>query len=415
MATRGHALRRIRRRTRRVLSYWRAESGTLRQGAVALSLSTLAGFVAGFALASIAGTLEDLPGLIILIPAAVGVRGAISGAMGARLGTSTHAGTFEVTWDRTGVLAQNVRAGTVLTLGSSVYVAGLAKVSAIAFGLDSISLVDLITISVVGGSLGSGITMIVTVWMAVTSYRRGYDLDAVATPMVTAVGDMVTIPALFAATFITRIDRLNAAVALVGVVVAIAAVARSFVDVPAVRRMLLEMVPVIMLTPVLDILAGTLLQSQLDHFVAYPVFLMLLPPFVSQAGALGGILSSRLSSKLRLGVLTPTGVPEQPALIDGAVVSTLAAGVFALIGFVAYALSPLRHLATPGAGTTIAVALTAGLLTLPLTLVIGYYLAVVTFRFGLDPDNHGVPVVTSTMDLAGVVCLLLAMTLWGVT
>jgi mgtE-like transporter len=54
-------------------------------------------------------------------------------------------------------------------------------------------------------------------------------------------------------------------------------------------------------------------------------------------------------------------------------------------------------------------------LTLPLTLVIGYYLAVVTFRFGLDPDNHGVPVVTSTMDLAGVVCLLLAMTLWGVT
>jgi mgtE-like transporter len=226
---------------------------------------------------------------------------------------------------------------------------------------------------------------------------------------------MVTIPALFAATFITRIDRLNAAVALVGVVVAIVAVARSFVDVPAVRRMLLEMVPVIMLTPVLDILAGTLLQSQLDHFVAYPVFLMLLPPFVSQAGALGGILSSRLSSKLRLGVLTPTGVPEQPALIDGAVVSTLAAGVFALIGFVAYALSPLRHLATPGAGTTIAVALTAGLLTLPLTLVIGYYLAVVTFRFGLDPDNHGVPVVTSTMDLAGVVCLLLAMTLWGVT
>ncbi|HSL15423.1 MAG TPA: magnesium transporter [Actinomycetota bacterium] len=415
MATRGRALRRIRRRTRRVLSYWRAESGTLRQGAVALSLSTLAGFVAGFALASIAGTLEDLPGLIILIPAAVGVRGAISGAMGARLGTSTHAGTFEVTWDRTGVLAQNVRAGTVLTLGSSVYVAGLAKVSAIAFGLDSISLVDLITISVAGSSLGSGITMIVTVWMAVTSYRRGYDLDAVATPMVTAVGDMVTIPALFAATFITRIDRLNAAVALVGVVVAIAAVARSFVDVPAVRRMLLEMVPVIMLTPVLDILAGTLLQSQLDHFVAYPVFLMLLPPFVSQAGALGGILSSRLSSKLRLGVLTPTGVPEQPALIDAVVVSTLAAGVFALIGFVAYALSPLRHLATPGAGTTIAVALTAGLLTLPLTLVIGYYLAVVTFRFGLDPDNHGVPVVTSTMDLAGVVCLLLAMTLWGVT
>ena len=415
MAAPRRTLTRIERRTRRWFRYWRAESATLRQGAVALALSTLAGFVAGFALASIAGTLEDLPGLIILIPAAVGVRGAISGAMGARLGTSTHAGTFETTWDRGGVLAENVRAGAVLTLTSSVYIAVLAKVAAIAFGLDSISLVSLITISVVGGSLGSGITMLVTVWMAVASYRRGYDLDAVATPMVTAVGDMVTIPALFAATFLTRIGWLNAAIAFLGIVAAALAIVRSIRDLPAVRRMLLEMMPVIMLTPVLDILAGTLLQSQLDHFVAFPVFLMLIPPFVSQAGALGGILSSRLSSKLRLGVLTPKGVPEQPALIDGAVVCTLGVGVFALIGLVAFALSPLKHLATPGAGTTVAVALTAGLLTLPLTLVIGYYLAVVTVRFGLDPDNHGVPVVTSTMDLAGVVCVLVAMTLWGVT
>jgi mgtE-like transporter len=415
MSTKGHALKRIRRRTGRLFTYWRGERSTLRQGAAALGLSTLAGFVAGLTLASITGTLHELDGLIILIPAAVGVRGAISGAMGARLGTSTHAGTFEVTWDPSGVLSQNVRAGAVLTLASSLYVAILANVAAIAFGLDSIGLVDLLTISVIGGAIGSGITMIVTVWMAVTSYRRGYDLDSVATPMVTAVGDMVTIPALFVATFLTRVDWLNAAAALVGVTLALAAIARSMVDVSPVRRIVLEMVPIIMLTPALDILAGTLLQSQFDHFREFPVFLSLIPPFVSQAGALGGMLSSRLSSKLRLGILTPKGLPEPPALVDGAIVSTLGAAVFVLIGLIAFGLSELRGLAAPGAWKTVAVALTAGLLTLPLTLAIGYYLAVVTVRFGLDPDNHGVPVVTSTMDLAGVVCVLVAMTLLGVT
>lgn len=415
MSTRGQPFKRIRRRTSRVLGFWHRERATMRQGAAALAVSTFAGFVAGLTLASIAGTLEALPGLIILIPAAVGVRGSISGAMGARLGTSTHAGTFEVTWDRGGVLSQNIRAGAIMTLASSLYVAILAKVAAIAFGLESVSLVDLVTISMIGGAIGSGITMIVTVWIAVTSYRRGYDLDAVATPMVTAVGDMVTIPALFAATFLTRVDWLNVTVAVVGVALALVVIARSFADLPSVRRVLVEMVPIILLTPVLDILAGTLLQSQFDHFRDYPVFLSLIPPFVSQAGALGGILSSRLSSKLRLGVLTPKGLPEQPALVDGAIVSTLGAGVFVLIGLVAFALSPVRHLATPGAGTTVSVALTAGLLTIPLTLVIGYYLAVVTFRFGLDPDNHGVPVITSALDLAGVVCVLIAMTLWGVT
>ena len=415
MATRGQPFRRLRRRTGRVLGFWRRERATLRQGAVALALSTFAGFVAGLTLAAITGTLEELPGLLILIPAAVGVRGSISGAMGARLGTSTHAGTFEVTWERAGVLAQNVRAGAVITVTSSLYVAVLAKVSAIAFGLESISLVDLVTISLVGGVLGTGITMVVTVAIAIASYRRGYDLDAVATPMVTAVGDMVTIPALFAATFLTKVDWLNAVVAVVAVVAAIVAVAASTRDLAAVRRIVLEMTAVVLITPVLDILAGTLLQSQFEHFRRYEVFLMLIPPFVSQAGALGGILSSRLSSKLQLGVLTAKGLPEQPALVDGAIVTILGAAVFALIGIVAFVVAPFRDVAAPAASTTIAVALTAGGLTLPITLVIGYYLGVVTFRFGLDPDNHGVPVITSVMDLAGVVCVLVAMTLWGVT
>jgi mgtE-like transporter len=51
---------------------------------------------------------------------------------------------------------------------------------------------------------------------------------------------------------------------------------------------------------------------------------------------------------------------------------------------------------------------------LPLTLVVGYYLAVATSRFGLDPDNFGVPTITSLMDLAGVASLLIAMSLSGV-
>ncbi|MBW3621285.1 MAG: magnesium transporter [Actinobacteria bacterium] len=40
-----------------------------------------------------------------------------------------------------------------------------------------------------------------------------------------------------------------------------------------------------------------------------------------------------------------------------------------------------------------------------------YGAAVATFRFGLDPDNHGIPIVTATMDLAGILCLVSAMTL----
>jgi len=84
--------RALARRAKRLIGYWRSETRTIRQGLVALVLSTAAGFVAGLTLAHLTGTLASLPGLIILIPAAVGMKGTIFGAIGARLGTASAAG-----------------------------------------------------------------------------------------------------------------------------------------------------------------------------------------------------------------------------------------------------------------------------------------------------------------------------------
>src|SRR5438105_10904107 len=102
-----------RRPTRRLWCSLLAERRTLRQGLGALLLSTGAGIVAGVALGSISRTLVILPSLFILIPAAVGMKGTIFGAIGARLGTATHAGLFEITREKTGVLYQNVYVGVI--------------------------------------------------------------------------------------------------------------------------------------------------------------------------------------------------------------------------------------------------------------------------------------------------------------
>jgi mgtE-like transporter len=404
------------RRARRLFGYWRAERRTLRQGLVALVLSTAASFVAGLTLAHITGTLSSLPGLLVLIPAAVGMRGTIFGAIGARLGTATHAGLFEANLRRGGILAQNVEVSIITTFASALWLALLAKLVAAAFGEQTISLWDLVTISVVGGALGSVVILLVTIGLSLLSFRRGYDLDAVSTPMVTAIGDMVTLPTLFLATFLTRIDAVNAVVAGLCVAACLAATARAWTtDQAAVRRVVVEMVAVIALTPLLDILAGALLQARQPGLNALPGLLILIPPFVSQAGALGGILSSRLTSKLQLGVITPRGRPEAPALVDASLVVGAGAVIFLLIGTVALWLSMLTGLAHPSAWVMIGGTLLAGALALPITLVVGYYLAVVTSRFGLDPDNVGVPIITSVMDLAGVACVLSAMSLLGAT
>ena len=156
------------------------------------------------------------------------------------------------------------------------------------------------------------------------------------------------------------------------------------------------------------------IRDSISGLQAVPAVLILIPPFVSQAGALGGILSSRLSSKLQLGVITPRGRPEIPAVVDGAIVISLGFLVFTAIGAVSWALSTLTAGPAPSATALIGATLLAGAIVLPITLVVGYYVAVLTARFGIDPDNQGVPFITSLLDLAGVAAILLVMRTSGV-
>ena len=343
------------------------------------------------------------------------MRGTIFGAMGARFGTGVASGLFEPTLRRGSLMARNVVVGILSSLLSSFYLAGVAKLVASAFGRGAVmSFWDLVTISVIGGVLASAIALLVTVGMAVLSFRKGWDLDAVGTPMVTAIGDMVTLPCLFLASLLVHEPVVNGVVAALCTVATAAALWAAFRADTTIRRILLEMLAVVALTPLLDIAAGALLQAHSDELQLVPAVLILIPPFVSQAGALGGILSSRLSSKLQLGVITPRGRPEIPAVVDGAIVIGLGVVVFAAIGAVSWALSGLLEGPDPSARSLIGASLLSGALVLPITLIVGYYVAVLTARFGVDPDNQGVPFITSLLDLAGVAAVLLVMRTSGV-
>ena len=46
--------------------------------------------------------------------------------------------------------------------------------------------------------------------------------------------------------------------------------------------------------------------------------------------------------------------------------------------------------------------------------VIAYYSTMAAFRFGLDPDTYGIPMVTSSLDLVGAFTLVIAMVAVGV-
>jgi mgtE-like transporter len=62
----------------------------------------------------------------------------------------------------------------------------------------------------------------------------------------------------------------------------------------------------------------------------------------------------------------------------------------------------------------IAISLLAGFFATCSAVIIAVASAIASFRLGLDPDNHGVPLVTSSLDLLGAGSLIMAIVMLGV-
>jgi mgtE-like transporter len=181
------------------------------------------------------------------------------------------------------------------------------------------------------------------------------------------------------------------------------------------RRIVRESFPVLCIAIVLDVLAGTVVEPRMETvFLVYPALLIVVPGFLENTGALGSVLAARLGSKLHLGAVSPNAKPQAAALLDGTVVLALGATVYLLTSVATLGLSELTGAAHPGVGRFVGATLFAGLLATLVAAVIGYYAAITTYRFGLDPDNHTIPLVTSGMDLLGVICLVVGLVVFGI-
>lgn len=400
---------------RQVIDYFASERATVKQGFVAVVIASLTSLLAGLALAGMNGRIAAVEGLFVLIPVSIGMRGNIFGGLAARLGTSIHSGLFEVSRDRGGLLYQNVYAATLLTIGTSVTMGVLARAIAGLLDVETVPMWDLIVIALVGGLLSSVVVLAVTVVLSVQSFHRGWDLDSVGAPLITAIGDVVTLPCLLAASYLIDIRHLAVAVGSAALVAGVFALFKGWTTKNVVaRRIVRESFPVLVIAIVLDVLAGAAVAPRMEKFLAFPALLIIIPGFLENTGALGAILASRLGSKLHLGAISAKAKPDPVALLDGTIVLVLGITVYAMTAFATLGLAEIIGAEYPGAFRFIGITLVGGLMATILAALIGYYAATTTYRFGFDPDNHTIPLVTSGMDLLGIICLVLALTMFGV-
>ena len=386
-----------------------------RQRLAALVVGVVAASAGGLVLATADGTLADLPGLLLLIPGAIALRGNVFGAMGSRLGTAVHTGTFRLTGRVDGVVGQNLLGAAALSLVLSALLGVMARGTAIVFGISpTMTLADFVVVSTLGGLLASVGVGAVTVGLAAGSVRFGWDLDNVMAPLVSTLGDLATVPALVAATLLADRGGMTDAVAgLVGAAAVVVLVAAWRARLDDLRRIIRQSVPVLVVAAVLDLVAGVTVEKRLDDLLAAEAFLVLLPAFLGVGGALGGILSSRLSTHFHLGLDDASPLPSRATLREARAVAAVALPVFVLSALLAEWASVTTGQSTPGLGDLLGAALTAGVVVTVLVAVVAYAATMTAFRLGLDPDTYGIPMVLSVLDLVGAFTLILAMVAVG--
>lgn len=409
----------------RVSSFFHNFSDLFRQAPFSLLFCSFTGLLAGIGLSFMTGMLQALPGLMILIPPAIAMRGNIYSALVSRLGTSMHLGLFSTTLKQGGVLHQNASASLSLTLILSVILGFLAKIAAHAFGMSNIEYLSLhgfILISVVGGLISGIILLVIALLISIIGYRRNWDLDNMSSPIITSAGDMITIPSLLvAALLLLKLEvfsnqwvfgSLSSPVTLLSLLFIVTAFFCAIKGLKsndaAVRRILVESIPMLFICGVLGTIAGVSLNMKLDSLIALPAILVLIPPFLGESNALGGILSARLSSMLHIGTVEPKPFPDKLVSANFAVIYIFSVFLFLFVGLLSYIASIYLGIPTLDVGKMLMISLLGGILCTTFLNLASYYIAILSFKFGMDPDNDTIPLITSLTDVVGVLCLLFA-------
>lgn len=157
-------------------------------------ISTSGGILAGSILAFAINRVELIPGLFILLPGFLEMRGNISGSLSARLSSALFLGVIKPKVERNRILWGNILASTALVFIVSLALGSVAYfLDLIIFGVNDIGVILLILIAAFISNLFEiPITVYFTFWL----FRHNYDPNDIMGPYVTTTGDITSIVSL---------------------------------------------------------------------------------------------------------------------------------------------------------------------------------------------------------------------------
>jgi mgtE-like transporter len=177
----------------------------LKQSLPLLILCGIGGVVAGSTLGVMTELLENIPGLIVIIPAIIAMRGNISTTFGSRLGSAYHLGVIDAENLWNVELKQNIIGSLVLSFLVSITIGILAYGTTIVFFDINPNPVKLIIIVLIAGIVSGAILTLLTIVIIFVVFKRGYDPDNITGPALATFGDIITMLSIFGSAIVVEV------------------------------------------------------------------------------------------------------------------------------------------------------------------------------------------------------------------
>lgn len=402
-----------------ISEFFEVHKSTIEEGLLALLICAVGDLIAGIILGKMTFFLETFPGLLVIIPGAIGMRGNIFGSFASRLSTNLHIGIISPKFELSEELNNNIFASFVLTLVLSLFLGIVANLLCLLMHYPAMSLIDFILISVIAGIISNLIMLPITMFISFKSFEHGWDPDNITSPIIAAFGDLFTLPAIILSIFILQGLGVNWILKDAILVVFLLVIVITFVYCYNLsyetKTILRQSTPVLLLCSFLGCSAGGILNSAVETLLTNPSLLTLLPLFSGESGSLISILGARLSSGLHSGLIEPTTKPEGNTVHNFIISLILSIIIFPFIGILAEGSSVVLKTIGVGFDKIIEISTISGLILVSIMVFLVYYVSITSYRRNLDPDNIVIPITTSITDsISSLILISISLIILGV-
>lgn len=329
--------------------------------------------------------MQNYPIILIVLPGVMGLRGNIYGALASRFTTALFLGEMKPSLRERRVY-QSVVLGILLTLLPIIilWILGFFKVGKNAFSVLLILLASTILVSI----LLSYTTAIVSV----IPFRKGLDPDAVASPLITSISDLLTIPSIIIFILFFEIYNYVFNIVLLSLIAIFVILLIKF---GLERCVLIQLSTILIILSIVEGISGTLLESYSEVIHRAFIFSIIYPAILDSLGNYGCVIGAKTSTRLHLGEIHKfidyKSFRDILSLITTSI--PLAIIMYLLGYFILFSL-----------GKNVEIYYNFFILYPIFAFIVmflGYSLAFLSYKFGFDPDNVTVPSITTLADLIG--------------